>query len=61
MEIYMNENEKTVEKVILVGTDTYEALDELRELADTAGAETVATLVQHIERPSVSTYLGSGK
>ena len=57
----MNENEKTVEKVILVGTDTYEALDELRELADTAGAETVATLVQHIERPSVSTYLGSGK
>ena len=26
----MNENEKTSEKVILVGTDTYEALDELR-------------------------------
>ena len=57
----MNENDKIIEKVILVGTDTYEALDELRELADTAGAETVATMVQHIERPSVSTYLGSGK
>ena len=55
---YTNE---PIEKVILVGTDSYEALDELRELAETAGAETVATMVQHIDTPSVSTYLGSGK
>ena len=57
----INENDIDIEKVILVGTDTHEALDELRELADTAGAETVATMVQHIDRPNISTYLGSGK
>ena len=50
-----------IEKVILVGTESYEALEELRELAETAGAETVAMMVQHIEKPSISTYLGSGK
>ena len=53
--------EEPIEKVILVGTDTYEALDELEELAETAGAETVAKLVQHIDKPVASTYLGSGK
>ena len=53
--------EEPIEKVILVGTDTYEALDELEELVETAGAETVAKMVQRIDRPSVSTYLGSGK
>ena len=53
--------EEPIEKVILVGTDTYEALDELEELAETAGAETVAKIVQHIDKPVVSTYLGSGK
>ena len=37
--------EEPIEKVILVGTDTYEALDELEELAETAGAETVAKMV----------------
>ncbi|MCR5149430.1 MAG: GTPase HflX [Eubacterium sp.] len=57
----MNIIEEPVEKVILVGTDTYEALDELQELVETAGAETVAVMVQHIDKPSVSTYLGSGK
>ena len=50
-----------IEKVILVGTESYEALDELEELAETAGAETVAMMVQHIDTPSASTYLGSGK
>lgn len=53
--------EEPVEKVILVGTDTYEALDELEELAETAGAVTVAKMVQHIDKPVTSTYLGSGK
>ncbi len=53
--------EEPIEKVILVGTDTYEALDELEELAETAGAETVSKMVQHIDKPVVSTYLGSGK
>ena len=50
-----------IEKVILVGTESYETLDELEELAETAGAETVAMMVQHIDTPSASTYLGSGK
>ena len=55
---YTNE---PIEKVILVGTESYEALSELEELAETAGAETVALMVQHIDTPSASTYLGSGK
>lgn len=53
--------EEPIEKVILVGTDTYEALEELEELVETAGAETAAMMVQKIDSPSVSTYLGSGK
>jgi GTP-binding protein HflX len=38
-----------------------EELAELRELARTAGVETVGTLVQHRERPDPRTYLGKGK
>ncbi|HYX77661.1 MAG TPA: GTPase HflX [Gaiellaceae bacterium] len=36
-------------------------LDELRELARTAGVEPVAELVQHRERPDTRTYVGKGK
>jgi GTP-binding protein HflX len=36
-------------------------LDELRELARTAGVEPVAELVQHRERPDPRTYVGKGK
>jgi GTP-binding protein HflX len=36
-------------------------LDELAELADTAGAEIVGKLVQQIDRPHPGTYLGKGK
>jgi GTP-binding protein HflX len=38
-----------------------EQLDELRELLLTAGVVSVATLVQHRERPHPNTYLGPGK
>jgi GTP-binding protein HflX len=36
-------------------------LQELAELADTAGAVVVGELTQHIDRPDSRTYLGSGK
>jgi GTP-binding protein HflX len=36
-------------------------LDELRELARTAGVEPVAELVQHRARPDARTYVGKGK
>jgi GTP-binding protein HflX len=38
-----------------------DGLDELRELARTAGVEPVAELVQHRERPDPRTYVGKGK
>ncbi len=63
----MYENETIKERVILVavqerdGDDTQDSLLELAELAHTAGAEVVGTLVQRLERPHNGTYLGSGK
>lgn len=56
-----------VEKVILVGVDTgkggdaNKSLDELRELAKTAGAEVVGRLIQVREAPHPATYIGKGK
>ena len=55
------------ERVILVAvstgseTDTIESLDELAQLADTAGCETVARLWQNRTHPDPATYVGSGK
>lgn len=55
------------EKVILVavcvedGDDTKESLDELEELAKTAGAVTVAKVVQNREKVHPGTYIGKGK
>ena len=48
----MNTIEELKERVILIGVsvsdgdDTEESLKELKELADTAGAETVGTVIQ---------------
>ncbi len=58
--------EERPERAILVALDNGEydmesALDELRELADTAGAEAIAVLVQKREAPTKATYLGSGR
>lgn len=56
-----------IERVILVGVsvndeeDTRECLDELEELVKTAGAETVAKVIQNRERVHPGTYLGKGK
>ena len=55
------------ERVILVGVsfqendDTVQSLDELAELAATAGARTVGKLIQNREAPHPGTYLGKGK
>jgi len=46
------------ESAILVG---HSALDELRELAVSAGARIVGEIVQHRHRPDPATYIGKGK
>lgn len=56
------------EKVILVGVGTAQddipvrdSLDELSDLAWTAGADTAAFVVQNLASPDPATYIGSGK
>lgn len=41
--------------------DTKQSLVELKELAQTAGALTVATVIQNLDAPISATYLGKGK
>ena len=59
--------EEVAERLILVGVatsendDTRESLEELSELVTTAGAETVAYVIQNREKPHPGTYLGKGK
>ena len=61
------ENKQVTEEVILVGVAlgetsvTDESLDELEELAKTAGAMTVGRLIQNREMIHPGTYLGKGK
>lgn len=58
---------KEKERVILVGVSTYEnddterSLDELEELAATAGAVAVGRMIQNREAIHPGTYLGKGK
>lgn len=65
MQIY--ETGEIEERVILVGVqvgnneDVYESLNELEELAQTAGATTVGKLVQNRESVHPGTYIGKGK
>jgi GTPase len=47
-----------MESAILVGID---ALDELRELATSAGARVIDEVIQHRDRPDPATYIGKGK
>ncbi len=57
------------ERVILVGLehegvsrwDLEDSLDELRQLADTAGVKVVETVVQRLEKPTAPFYIGKGK
>lgn len=63
----MIELEQEKEKVILVGVslsdqdDTLQSLEELKDLASTAGAETVGMLIQNREQIHPGTYVGKGK
>lgn len=63
----MYELEEEIERVILAGIqtdeadDTYQSLEELGELASTAGATAVAQIVQVRETIHPVTYLGRGK
>jgi len=47
-----------MESAILVGTHS---LDELRELATSAGARIIDEVVQRRERPDPATFIGKGK
>jgi len=55
------------ERLVLVavassdGDDTLQSLDELEELGQTAGAETVAKIIQSREKAHPGTYIGKGK
>ena len=63
----MIRKEEEKERVLLVGVseqdgdDTEDSIKELAELARTAGAEVVGTLVQNRERVHPGTYVGKGK
>ncbi|MBR6789333.1 MAG: GTPase HflX, partial [Oscillospiraceae bacterium] len=62
----MNENEKIRQRAVLVGIDTgeydlYQSLDELTELADTAGADVIGRFTQNRDGQDNATYIGGGK
>ena len=63
----MYETEQKKERVILVGIslsdaeDVEQSLDELEELAHTAGAECVGRVIQKRELIHPGTYVGKGK
>lgn len=64
MEFYENSVEPEV--AVLVGIDTGEynaevSMDELEELARTAGAVVAAKVLQKRDRPDSATYIGSGR
>ncbi len=65
------EEPRTIERAVLVGLHTnnftpeqdasWETLDELEELLETAGGECVAKLLQNRAAPEARTFLGEGK
>lgn len=64
MELFENEQKPTRALLVCVDTGDYDAqasLDELWELAESAGAEPIATLTQKKDKPETATYVGSGR
>lgn len=63
----MIELKETCERVLLIGVstdehdDTEKSLDELEELASTAGAVTVGRVIQNLGQIHPGTYVGKGK
>jgi GTPase len=60
---------KARERALLIGLekegvskwDLHDSLDELRELANSAGAEVVDTVTQKLQKPTAPYYIGRGK
>lgn len=64
MEFYENSQAPEVAMLVGLDMDTYDAevsIDELEELARTAGAVVCAKTLQKRDRPDSATYVGSGK
>lgn len=64
MEFYENSQAPEVAMLVGIDMDTYDAevsIDELEELARTAGAVVCAKTLQKRDRPDSATYVGSGK
>ncbi|HRZ38149.1 MAG TPA: GTPase HflX [Candidatus Paceibacterota bacterium] len=67
--LYSTAREKRTERVFLIGAelksrrtwDVRDSLEELAQLADTAGGVVVGDCVQKLERPTPGTFIGSGK
>lgn len=55
------DGEKTSERAVLVGIESEESLDELEELAKTAGAETVLRIMQKRPKLDKAYCIGKGK
>src|SRR6266704_3284138 len=61
--------QKTQERALLIGLekegvskwDLQDSLDELRELANSAGAEVIDTVTQKLQKPTAPYYIGRGK
>src|SRR5436189_5229286 len=61
--------QKPRERALLIGLqkegvskwDLHDSLDELRELANSAGAEVVDTITQKLQKPTAPYYIGKGK
>src|SRR5437762_6496989 len=61
--------QKTQERALLIGRekkgvskwDLHDSLEELRELANSAGAEVVDTVTQKLQKPTAPYYIGRGK
>ena len=62
----MEINEQKTEKALLISVDTGEfdaevSINELAELADTAGAEVLGMMIQKREAPSGASFVGTGR
>lgn len=57
----VSRTEKATERAVLVGIESEESLSELAELAKTAGAETVLSILQKRSKPDTAYCVGRGK
>ncbi len=63
-EFFENSQQPETAVLVCVDLDLYDpesSLDELEELAKTAGAQVIARMIQKRDKPDNATYIGSGK